>query len=95
MQKWIMILSLVFFLGANLTIAIAGGSGKAAQSKQGEPQGGPGPAPNSGNDGVADGSGWDRTGEEPNTTNDHPGLSNDGRGPAPGSGDGVADGPEW
>ena len=44
MKKWIMILSLVVFLGANLAPAIASGPGLD------------GPAPNSG-DGVPDGSG--------------------------------------
>ena len=48
MKKWIMILSLVLFLGANLTPAMASGSGNGPA----------GPAPNSG-DGVPDGSGFD------------------------------------
>ena len=54
MKKWIMILSLVLFLGANLTPAIAGDSGPA------------GPAPNSG-DGLPDGSEFED--EEPNGPN--------------------------
>ena len=48
MKKWIMILFLVLFLGANLAPAIAGDS-KAGPA---------GPAPNSG-DGTHDGSGFD------------------------------------
>jgi len=45
MKKWIIILSVVVFLGANLAPAIASGPGLD------------GPAPNSG-DGVSDGSGF-------------------------------------
>ncbi|MFC1896459.1 hypothetical protein ACFL0Q_07365 [Thermodesulfobacteriota bacterium] len=48
MKKWIMILSLVFFLGVNLTPAIAANPDFGRQ----------GPAPNSG-DGIPDGSGFD------------------------------------
>jgi len=48
MKKWIVILILVLFLGANLAPAIAG------DSKQAGPAG---PAPNSG-DGISDGSGF-------------------------------------
>jgi hypothetical protein len=76
MKKWILILSLVFLLGAVLTPAIAGNSDSAGAD------GSKGPAPNSG-DGVSDGSGFG---------NDHSSDDNSGTGPAPNSGDGVPDG---
>jgi len=73
MKKWIMILSLVLFLGANLTPAIASGTGQD------------GPAPNSG-DGEPDGSGFDsQTG--PNGAGEETGPApNSGDGDPDGSG---------
>jgi hypothetical protein len=79
MKRWITILFLVFFLGANLAPAIAGNSDQANGPEQ------DGPAPNSG-DGVPDGSGFGTD------DNPHPGDDEPGAGPAPNSGDGVPDG---
>ena len=79
MKKWIMILSIVLFFGANLAPAIA--SGPALD----------GPAPNSG-DGVPDGSGYeDDPDNGPYGYGDDYGMD----GPAPNSGDGIPDGPGW
>ena len=100
MKKWIMILALVVFLGANLTPAIAGNgdpagpsgpagpagpSGPAGPAGPGGPGGPEGPAPNSG-DGVPDGSGLDGH-HGNNAASEGPGI-----GPAPNSGDGDPDG---
>lgn len=77
MKKWIMILSLVLFLGANLTPAMASGPGQD------------GPAPNAG-DGVPDGSGLGDPTNGPNgggEENGHDGPApNAGDGVSDGSG---------
>jgi hypothetical protein len=82
MKKWIIILALVLFLGANLTPAIAGTASQGDKGQQAGPEGA-GPAENAG-DGISDGSGMD----------DHQGNDegSPGEGPAPSSGDGINDG---
>ena len=72
MKKWIMILSLVLFLGANLTPAIASGPGQD------------GPAPNSG-DGEPDGSGFGEPDNGPNGDGEENGK--EGPAPNSGDGD--------